>query len=81
MAELMPRLQSEFEPDGADRARDVLTLADMAWHDCYGESALPADVADDVLVVAQGDLGRLIRAALLAVTDFRDLRVEADAAR
>jgi hypothetical protein len=81
MADLMPRLQSEFGPDRAEQARDVLTLAEMAWHDCYGESSLPAAVTDDIFVVAQGDLGQLVRAALLAIIDFRDLRVAADAAR
>ena len=81
MAALTPRLQAAFGPAVAGQARDVLVLTEMAWHDCYGEAAPPASVIDDILVVADGDLGRLVQAALLAVTDFRDLRVVADAKR
>ena len=81
IAELAPRLQSELGPALADRAKEVLALTEMAWHDCYGEVSPPASVVDDILVVADGDLGRLVQAALLAVTDFRDLRVAADAER
>jgi hypothetical protein len=55
----------------------------MAWHDCYGprELELPAAVLDDVLVLAHGDLARLVRAAPAAVIDFRDVRMAADARR
>ena len=81
MAELTPRLQAEFGPAVADRAKEVLALTEMAWHDCYGEASPPASIVDDILVVADGDLARLVQAALLAVTDFRDLRVAADAKR
>lgn len=79
MAEVAGRLHAEFGPGLADRAKEVLVLTEMAWHDCYGEVSPPASVLDDILVLAAGDLGRLVRAALLAVTDFRDLRVAADA--
>ena len=81
MAALTPRLQSLFGPAVAGRARDVLVLTEMAWHDCYGETSPPAAVVDDILAVADGDLGRLVQAALLAVTDVRDLRLAADAKR
>lgn len=78
LAALAPRLESEFGADVAHRATEVLTLTELAWHDCYGELSPPADVVDDMLVVAGGDLGRLVQAALLAVTDTRDLRLVAD---
>jgi hypothetical protein len=39
------------------------------------------DVIEDVWVVADGDLARLVSAAHLAVIDFRDLRLNADARR
>ena len=81
MAALTPRLEAAFGPDRARRAIDVLTLTEMAWHDCYGEVAPPAEVLDDILVVADGDLERLVQAAVLAVTDFRDLRLAADQRR
>jgi hypothetical protein len=74
MAALMPRLVDEFGAERAERAKDVLTLTELAWHDCYGEVTPPAAVVDDLLVVAAGDLGRLVQAAVLAVVDARDLR-------
>jgi len=38
-------------------------------------------VRDDVLLLAEGDLARLIRFARAAVTDFRDVRTAADERR
>jgi hypothetical protein len=38
-------------------------------------------VIEDVLVLSRGDLGQLIAAAHLALTDFRDARVAADELR
>lgn len=70
MAALAPRLEAEFGARLAKRAIDVLALTEMAWHDCYGEALPPGQVVDDVLIVAEGDLERLVVAALLAVTDF-----------
>ena len=32
----------------ADAALDALALLDFAWHDCYGESAPPAQVIEDL---------------------------------
>ena len=65
----------------ADAALDALALLDFAWHDCYGEPSPSDQVADDIWVVADGDLGRFISAAHLAVVDFRDLRMSADEVR
>ena len=78
MAALRPRLADAFEAAEVERAIEVLVLTELAWHDCYGESTPPAEVMDDILTVAAGDLGRLIRAAHLAVIDRRDLRVWAE---
>jgi hypothetical protein len=47
-------------------------------HDCYGEVTPPPDVVEDIVVGAEGSLGKLITAAWLAVTDHRDLRLLAD---
>ena len=76
----MPRA-IEFFGDRADAALDALELLDLAWHDCYGESSPPEEVVDDVCVVAGGDLAGLVSAALVAVIDSRDLRVNADELR
>lgn len=65
----------------ADAALDVLELLELAWHDCYNESSPPEPVIDDIWVVSRGDLAALVSAAHLAVTDFRDLRLNADALR
>ena len=65
----------------AEAALDVLELLELAWHDCYGEVTPPARVVEDVWTVADGSLGGLSSAARLAVTDFRDLRMAADAMR
>lgn len=61
----------------ADAALDALALLDFAWHDCYGEASPPEQVIEDIWTVANGDLGRFISAAHLAVIDSRDLRVNA----
>jgi len=65
----------------SEAALDALELLELAWHDCYGESSPPDDVIDDVWLVSGGDLAKLVSAARLAVTDFRDLRLNADSIR
>jgi hypothetical protein len=65
----------------AEAALDALALLDFAWHDCYGEPSPSGQVIEDIWVVADGDLGRFISAAHLAVLDFRDLRMSADEMR
>jgi hypothetical protein len=75
-----PRAIEHFGPR-ADAALDALELLELAWHDCYGESSPPEEVIENTWVVAGGDLAQLLSAAHLAVTDFRDLRMHADAIR
>ncbi|NDL55884.1 hypothetical protein [Phytoactinopolyspora mesophila] len=65
----------------ASAALDALELLELAWHDCYGDLSPSEQIIDDIWVVSDGDLARLISAARLAVTDFRDLRTNADALR
>jgi hypothetical protein len=65
----------------ASQALDLLELVELAWHDCYGEITPSEEVVDDILVLGGDDLGKLIIAARLAVTDWRDLRVSADGVR
>jgi hypothetical protein len=78
-----PIVAAAFPSDHVDPALDLLHLVDMAWHDCYGPSELeiPERILDDVLLLADGDLARLIQVARAAVIDFRDVRVAADAER
>jgi hypothetical protein len=80
-AERRTRLSTVFAAGCLDAALDVLDLMDLAWHDCYGEVAPPASVLEDMLCLAEGDLGMFVRHARLAVIDSRDLRVAADAKR
>jgi len=65
----------------AGAALDLLELTEFAWHDCYGEVTPHDEIIDDILLCADGTLAGLIRAARLAVEDYRDLRVTADALR
>jgi hypothetical protein len=65
----------------ATAALDTLALLDLAWHDSYGEATPPETVIEDIWVVSNGDLAEFVSAAHLAVIDFRDLRMNADALR
>jgi hypothetical protein len=61
-------------------ALDVLELTEYAWHDCYGDISPPDALVDDIWTVSEGDLRKLIGAALLAVQDWRDLQLAASRA-
>ena len=73
-----PVVLALFGADAASSALDLLELVEFAWHDCYDEVTPSDEVVADILVVSGGTLEGLIRAARLAVTDSRDLRVAAD---
>jgi len=79
-AERRPRIEATFPAGHAEAALDLLHLTDLAWHDCFGprDLAIPDDVLDDILLLADGGLVALIRVARQAVMDFRDVRVAAD---
>ena len=81
--ERKPRVEGQFAGKQVDAVLDLLHLMDMAWHDCYGpeELEVPPAVLDDVLLLADGDLTALIKLVRAAVTDFRDVRIAADAER
>ena len=70
-----------FGADQASIALDLLELTELAWHDCYGEITPPAAVIDDILLLSEGSIDRLIEASRLAVTDWRDLKVAAQELR
>src|SRR5262245_42440585 len=78
--ERRPRIKAIFGAGCVEAVLDLLHLTDMAWHDCLGprELEIPPRVLDDILLLAEGHLGRLIRVALEAVHDFRDVRLAAD---
>ena len=77
------RIEAAFPGGHVDAALDLLHLADMAWHDCYGprELEIPPGVLDDILLLADGDLAELAQVARQAVIDYRDVRVAADLRR
>ena len=75
------RVVSALGETVADPALDLLELVELAWHDCYGEITPPDDVIDDILLLSQGELSRLVSAAHLAVSDWRDARMAADSLR
>jgi hypothetical protein len=74
------RAKQEFGGD-SEAVLDLLELTEFAWHDCYREVTPPEQVIDDIFVVARGNLRDFIYASRLAVTDFRDLRMQADRTR
>jgi hypothetical protein len=82
-AERRPLVSERFDAVYVEVVLDLLDLADMAWHDCYGprELEVPPRVVDDILLLAEGDLAKLIQVTRSAVIDFRDVRVAADAQR
>jgi hypothetical protein len=80
-AAIRPRVVELFGTDEqtAIRVEQVLTLMEMAWHDCYGAVSPPEDVVANVLTCSAGTLEGLIDAAHLAVIDSRDLAVRVSA--
>ena len=78
-----PSITASFPGTHVEAALDLLHLADMAWHDCFGprELEVPAAVLDDIMLLAKGDLATLVSVARAAVIDFRDVRMAADAER
>jgi hypothetical protein len=75
-----PRVIAVFGDEGAPRALD-LELVEYAWHDCYQEISPPEEIIDDMLLLSDGRIDRLIAVARLAITDWRDLKVAADTRR
>ena len=72
---------AQFGEDRASVALDLLELTELAWHDCYGEVSPPEEIVEDMLLLSEGNVEQLIQAALLGVTDWRDLKVAAEELR
>lgn len=80
-AEREATFREVFGDRNATIALDLIEILELAWHDCYGEITPSDKVIEDILVCSDGRLDGLVRAAHLAVTDWRDLRVAADERR
>ncbi|MGB5169121.1 MAG: hypothetical protein WBO84_07745 [Acidimicrobiia bacterium] len=76
-----PQFVVVFGEQQAPVALDIFDIFELAWHDCYGEITPSPGVVEDMLSLSDGTIGGLVQAALLAVTDWRDLRVAADTRR
>lgn len=76
-----PRVQALFADRHVEPALDLLELLELAWHDCYHDISPAEDTIDDVLLLSGGSMDKLVSAARLAVTDWRDLKVAAAALR
>ena len=59
------------------RALDLLELVELAWHDCYGEITPSEELVDDMLLLSDGNIDKLIDVARLVVTDWRDVKLAA----
>lgn len=81
MVERRPRVVAIFGDALTSPVLDLLELTELAWHDCYGEITPPEHIIDDILFCSGGEVIKLIRAALLAVQDHRDLKLWADQLR
>lgn len=72
-----PRVQAVFADRHVGPVLDLLELLELAWHDCYHDISSPEDIIDDVLLLGNGSMDKLVSAAKLAITDWRDLKVAA----
>lgn len=70
-----------FGEDRAPFALDLLELTELAWHDCYREVTPSEGVIEDMLPLSEGSIERLIQVARLDISDWRDLKVAAEAFR
>lgn len=76
-----PRVIAIFGEERAPIALDLLELTELAWHDCYGEVTPPEEIIDDMLLLSEGSIEKLVQSTRLGVTDWRDLKVAADELR
>jgi hypothetical protein len=70
-----------FGEDFAEPVLDLLELTEFAWHDCYGETSPSETTVDDLLLLSEGQLPKLIRIARLAIADWRDVKAAAQSKR
>jgi hypothetical protein len=80
-AQRKERVVAAFGASLADPVLDLLELTELAWHDCYNEITPPDDIVDDLLLCSEGEITKLIHAAHMAITDWRDLKMWAQRKR
>ena len=80
-AERSSLVESVLGRSQASAGLDLLELVEFAWHDCYGEITPPDDVILNILICSRGKLPEMIRAANLAIVDWRDLQLAAEGIR
>ena len=73
------RVVAVFGEHRAEAALDLLEITEFAWHDCYDEITPSENFVDEMLLCSGGDLSTLIEVARLAVTDWRDVKLWAQA--
>jgi hypothetical protein len=78
-AERASLVESVLGASQASAGLDLLELTEYAWHDCYQEITPPDDVILNILICSRGDLATMIHAAHVAIRDWRDLHLWADA--
>ncbi len=71
------RLQRDFKASELDRARYIIESVDIGGHD---ETQGSERIQVAMLILAGRNLDRLLEAAVLTETDWRDLLVDADLA-
>lgn len=75
-ARTLSRLERDFKASEQDRARYVIESVDIGDDEAQGSERIQAAM----LMLANGNLDRLVEAAALTETDWRDLLVNADLA-
>lgn len=70
-----------FGEEQAKVALDLLELTEFAWHDCYGEVTPSDALIEEMFLLSEGSIERLIEVARLAVADWRDVKVAAEELR
>jgi len=75
------RAEGFFAPESIDAVLDLFEVMELAWHDLYGDVAPPEDLLDDVMLLSEGRLDRLVATVRLALADWRDVRVAASERR
>lgn len=70
-----------FGEEQAKVALDLLELTELAWHDCYGEVTPSDALIEEMFLLSEGSIERLIEVARLAVADWRDVKVAAEELR
>jgi hypothetical protein len=56
-----PRVKAVFEDRHVHGAQDLLELLELAWHDCYRDISPAEDIVDDVLLLSEGSMEKLLR--------------------